>query len=210
MLEELKDSYGFIFEDELIKEINSVGKLMTYQSGSVIIDYGQNVRFIPLLSSGAIKVLRQNSEGNELVLYYLEQGDTCTMTMTCCLGQQKSEVKAVAETDVTFFAIPVLKMKEWMKKYDSWMSFVFESYNIRFNELLESIDNLAFNDMYERIYKYLKDQVAIKKSLALSISHQEIAYDVNSSRVVVSRILKKMEQEGIIELGRNKINVIEF
>lgn len=207
---QLKESYGFVFEDELLREIDEVGKIHTYKAGTVILNYGQNVRSMPLLISGAIKILRQNEEGDELVLYYLERGDTCTMTMTCCLGQQKSEIKAVAETDTTFINIPVGKMQEWIKKYPSWMSFVFESYNERFNEMLTSIDNLAFHDMSARVHKYLKDQVAIKRSLVLNISHQEVAYDLNTSRVVISRILKKLEQEGKIELGRNKINVIDF
>lgn len=210
MIKILEESYGFLFEKELIESIAEVATLVEVKAGEIIIDYGQNLKGMPLLLDGAIKVLRQDEEGDELALYYLERGDTCTMTMTCCLGNQQSEIRAIAETDASFLSIPVHKMKEWTKTYDSWMAYVFESYNNRFNELLSSIDNLAFNNMHERLYKYLKDQVMIKKTTHLDLSHQSIAYDMHTSRVVVSRLLKSLEKEGRIKLGRNKIDVLEF
>lgn len=210
MKNEVLDSYGYIFEKELIDEILEVSSTHNAKQGDIIINYGQNLKGIPLLIEGAIKILREDKNGDELALYYLEKGDTCSMTMTCCVGQKQSEIRAIAEVDTTFLSIPVIKMKEWTKKYDTWMSYVFESYNNRFNELLSSIDNLAFNNMHERLYKYLKDQVMIKKTTLLDISHQNIAYDMHTSRVVVSRLLKSLEKENLIKLGRNKIEVIEF
>jgi len=206
----LQANYGFIFEKELLQEMGEVGKLMEAKEGEVIINYQQTIKGMPLMLSGAIKISRQDNDGDELALYYLELGDTCTMTMTCCLGEQKSSVKAIAETDVTFLLVPVQKMKEWTKKYDTWMSFVFESYNNRFNELLDTVDNLAFSNMQERLSKYIKDQVMIRKTTVLELSHQDIAYDLHTSRVVISRLLKTLEKEGKIELGRNKIMVIEY
>lgn len=206
----LQTNYGFIFEKELLQEIAEVGKLMEAKEGEVIINYQQTIKGMPLMLSGAIKISRQDNDGDELALYYLELGDTCTMTMTCCLGEQKSSVKAIAETDVTFLLVPVQKMKEWTKKYDTWMSFVFESYNNRFNELLDTVDNLAFSNMQDRLSKYIKDQVMIRKTTVLELSHQDIAYDLHTSRVVISRLLKTLEKEGKIELGRNKIMVIEY
>ena len=165
---------------------------------------------MPLLLDGAIKILRKDNDGDELALYFLEIGDSCTMTMNCCMGQQTSKIKAVAETDAKFVTVPAIQMKEWMKKYQSWMAFVFESYNNRFNEMLEAIDNLAFSNMNDRLYKYLKDQVLIRKATKLQLSHQDIAYDLNTSRVVISRLLKSLENDGFIELGRNNITVIEY
>ncbi len=206
----LQTNYGFIFEKELLQEIAEVGKLMEAKEGEVIINYQQTIKGMPLMLSGAIKISRQDNDGDELALYYLELGDTCTMTMTCCLGEQKSSIKAIAETDVTFLLVPVQKMKEWTKKYDTWMSFVFESYNNRFNELLDTVDNLAFSNMQDRLSKYIKDQVMIRKTTVLELSHQDIAYDLHTSRVVISRLLKTLEKEGKIELGRNKIMVIEY
>lgn len=210
MIKELEDSYGFLFEKELLQEISEIATFVEVKAGDIIIDYGQNLKGMPLLLEGAIKVLRQDEEGDELALYYLERGDTCTMTMTCCMGNKKSEIRAIAEIDTTFLSIPVQKMKDWTKSYDTWMAYVFVSYNNRFNELLASIDNLAFNNMHERLHKYLKDQVLIKKETQLELSHQAVAYDMHTSRVVVSRLLKSLEKEGKIKLGRNKIEVIDF
>jgi len=206
----LKQEYGYLFEDELIQDINNNGQLYTITEGETIIEYGQNLRRIPLILNGAIKILRLDAMGDELLIYYLEKGETCTMTMTCCMGQKKSEIKAVAETEVEFISVPVEKMKDWTKKYESWMAFVFDSYNNRFDEMMQSIDSLAFGNMYDRLVKYLKDQVMIRKTTTLDHSHQDIAYDLHTSRVVISRLLKNLEREGIIKLGRNKISVLNF
>ena len=206
----LKQEYGYLFEDELIRDIGNTGQLYKIPEGETIIEYGQNLRRIPLILNGAIKILRVDAMGDELLIYYLEKGETCTMTMTCCIGQKKSEIKAVAETEVEFISVPVEKMKDWTKKYESWMAFVFDSYNNRFDEMMQSIDSLAFGNMHDRLVKYLKDQVMIRKTTTLDHSHQDIAYDLHTSRVVISRLLKNLEREGIIKLGRNRISVLNF
>ena len=206
----LKQEYGYLFEDELIEDINNNGQLYKIPEGETIIEYGQNLRRIPLILNGAIKILRLDAMGDELLIYYLEKGETCTMTMTCCMGQKKSEIKAVAETEVEFISVPVEKMKDWTAKYESWMAFVFDSYNNRFDEMMQSIDSLAFSNMHDRLVKYLNDQVMIRKTTTLDHSHQDIAYDLHTSRVVISRLLKNLEREGIIKLGRNKISVLNF
>ena len=206
----LKQEYGYLFEDELIRDISNTGQFYRISQGETIIEYGQNLRRIPLILSGAIKILRLDAMGDELLIYYLEKGETCTMTMTCCIGQKKSEIKAVAETEVEFISVPVEKMKDWTKKYESWMAFVFDSYNNRFDEMMQSIDSLAFSNMHDRLVKYLNDQVMIRKTTTLDHSHQDIAYDLHTSRVVISRLLKNLEREGIIKLGRNKISVLNF
>ncbi len=210
MKQELEEAFGFMFEKELLEEIESVGVLRKYKQGDILIDYNEILQQIPLLIYGAVKIMRQDEKGDELALYYLERGDTCSMTLNCCLGSKKSEISAVAETDVIFISIPVQKMQDWMQKYQTWMAFVFESYNSRFNELLESIDNLAFNKMHERLHKYLEDKALVMKSTSLNLSHQDIANDMHTSRVVVSRLLKSLENEGLIKLGRNKIEVLDF
>ena len=206
----LVDSYGFILEEELIDEIIADGHVRSISAGEVLIEYGQNVKYMPLLIDGAIKVLRQDKDGDELLLYFLEKGDTCTMTMTCCIGRTNSEIRAIAEQDSKIVFIPVEKMAEWTRKYNGWMSFVFESYSNRFNEMLESIDSLAFSNMNDRLYKYLKSKVLVNKSTTLDVRHQDIAYDLNSSRVVISRLLKSLENEEKIKIYRNKIEVLVF
>ena len=206
----LVDSYGFILEEELIDEIIADGHVRSISAGEVLIEYGQNVKYMPLLIDGAIKVLRQDKDGDELLLYFLEKGDTCTMTMTCCIGRTNSEIRAIAEQDSKIVFIPVEKMAEWTRKYNGWMSFVFESYSNRFNEMLESIDRLAFSNMNDRLYKYLKSKALVNKSTTLDVRHQDIAYDLNSSRVVISRLLKSLENEEKIKIYRNKIEVLVF
>jgi CRP/FNR family transcriptional regulator len=210
MKQKLVDSYGHIFEESLMDEMFEVGLYQSSEEGEVLLEYGQNVRFMPLLIEGAIKILRQDKEGDELLLYFLESGDTCTMTMTCCMGNAQSEIRAVVEKESELLLRPVEKMQEWITRFQGWRAFVFESYNNRFNELLEAIDNLAFYNMHDRLHKYLKDRVLITKSTVLEITHQEIAYDLHSSRVVISRLLKRLENEEKIRLSRNKIEVIDF
>lgn len=210
MKQALTENYSYLFEEELINEIASIGVVKKFNSKDIIIDYGQELIQIPFLIDGAIKVLRQNENGDELLLYFLEEGDTCAMSLSCCMTQAKSEIQAIAERDSTLILIPVVKMVEWMRKYSGWMSFVFESYNNRFNEMLESIDSLAFTNMHDRLFKYLKNKVLAVKSTSLEITHHEIAIDLNSSRVVISRLLKSLENEGEIKIFRNKLEIIEF
>jgi CRP/FNR family transcriptional regulator len=210
MRQALEDSYGYLFEGELIDEIINVGHALKIKQGETIIDYGESVRYMPLLLDGAIKIMRQDSEGEELLLYFLESGDTCAMTMTCCMGNTKSEIRAEAEKDSTLMMIPVENMAAWIQKYTGWMSFVFDSYSNRFSEMLEAIDSLAFSNMHDRIYRYLKDKVLVTKTTELEVTHQEIANDLHSSRVVISRLLKSLENEGKIKISRNKLEILEF
>lgn len=210
MIQELKISYGHLFENELIEEINQVGTFREIPEGFKLIEIGEYIKSMPLLISGAIKVLREDDEGDELLLYFLERGDTCAMTLSCCLGQTKSEVRAVAELDTKLVMIPIRKMEEWTGKYRSWRNFVFESYHNRLMEMLEAIDSIAFLKMDERLLKYLKDKINITNDKVVKTTHQEIAYELHTSRVVVSRLLKSLEKEGKIKLNRNNIEVINI
>jgi CRP/FNR family transcriptional regulator len=205
MIQELKDNYGHLFEDELLGEINQVGTFKDIPEGFKMMEIGEYVRSMPLLVSGVIKILREDNDGDELLLYFLERGDTCAMTLTCCLGQTKSEIRAIAETDAKLIMIPIQKMEEWSAKYKSWRSFVFESYHNRLNEMLDTIDSIAFLKMDERLIKYLKEKSRVSKDGIVNNTHQEIAYELHTSRVVVSRLLKKLENIGKIELHRNHI-----
>ena len=162
---------------------------------------------MPLLLSGAVKVMREDDNGSDLLLYFIEQGDTCAMTITCCMGQKKSEIRAITETETKLLMIPVKKMAEWMHQYTTWQNFILQSYNERMKELLEAIDTLAFLKMDERLLKYLRDKAMVNHDDVIHATHQEIAHDLHTSRVVISRILKKLETEGKIELFRNNIKV---
>lgn len=210
MLQELKEAYGFIFEEDLIVEIAEVGSLQQVAAGEKIIEIGDYVKMMPLLIEGAIKIMREDKDGDELLLYFLERGDTCAMTLSCCLGQTKSEIRAIAERDTKLIMIPIEKMEEWTSKYKSWRDFVFESYHARLNEMLETIDTIAFMNMDQRLMKYLQDKAKINQNEVIAATHQQIAYDLHTSRVVISRLLKKLEIDGRIKLQRNSIEIMEL
>lgn len=208
MLQELELHYGYIFEKELIEEIDRVATLKNVPAGTTLMDIGQYIKSMPLLIEGAIKILREDDDGDELLLYFLERGDTCAMTMTCCVGNHKSEIRAVTELDTVLVMIPIEKMEEWTGKYKTWRNFVFDSYHNRLMELLETVDNIAFKKMDERLLKYLQDKVAVTGNNTIKSTHQEIAYELHTSRVVISRLLKKLENQGVIVLHRNSLNVL--
>lgn len=210
MIQELKQNYGHLFEDDLINEIAQVGTYKEVPAGFKLMEIGSYIKGMPLLISGAIKILRDDKEGDELLLYYLEKGDTCSMTMSCCLGQTKSEIRAIAETDTVLIMVPIQKMEMWTSKYKSWRNFVFESYHSRLNEMLHTIDSIAFNNMDQRLLEYLKNKSRINEDNSIRNTHQEIAGELHSSRVVISRLLKKLEKLGKIELHRNYIEIIDL
>ncbi len=197
-----------IFEKELIEEIKEVSQIMEFKQDDVLIDFGQYMRGMPLLIEGAIKIMREDFDEGELLLYFLEKGDTCAMTMSCCMGNNKSEIRAIAENDGMVLMIPVQKMEEWLGKFKSWRAFVFNSYNNRFNELLSAIDSIAFKHMDERLEDYLLEKAKVNNTNKITQTHKEIAYELNSSRVVISRLLKAMEKEGKLKLNRNNIEIL--
>ncbi|PQV46946.1 Crp/Fnr family transcriptional regulator [Jejuia pallidilutea] len=204
----LLQKFAQTLDSALITEISEKGIFKSFKKDDIIIDIHQTLKFIPLLLTGDIKIIREDSDGNELLIYFLEAGDTCTMSLTCCLGTTKSKIRAVAEKDSTLVMIPVENMQKWFHNNESWRNFILQSYQIRFDEMLEAIDSLAFMKMDERLYKYLKNMAMVDGTKTISIKHQDIAEDLNTSRVVVSRLLKKLENENKIELGRNKIVMI--
>ncbi len=201
------NTYHGRFEKGLINEIVANAKLIEFKEGDVLIDIGKYIKTVPLLISGAIKIMREDKDKGELLLYFIEKGDTCAMTLACCVGDKKSEVKAIAENDGMVAMIPVVKMEEWLGEYKTWRAFVMESYNNRFVELLGALDNIAFMNMESRLYNYLVEKAQINHSNTINKTHKEIADDLNSSRVVVSRLLKAMENEGKIKLNRSSIEL---
>ena len=206
----LDQAYSYIFEEALLDEIAKVAIYKEFKADDYLIEIGDYIKTMPLLLTGAIKILREDENGDELLLYFLERGDTCAMTLTCCMGQSKSRIRAIAETNGAMLMIPVEKMEEWLTKYKTWRNFVFDSYNVRLNEMLEAIDTLAFMNLDERLYKYLTDKAKVIGDTEIKNTHQEIAYEMHTSRVVISRLLKALELQGKIKLYRNKIEILQF
>ena len=204
------NSFGYLFEETLLDEIRELGIKKEFLEDSIIIEIGDYIKSMPLLINGAIKILREDDNGDELVLYYLESGDTCAMTLSCCMGQTKSKIRAIAETDVELIMLPKEKMTIWLSNYKSWQTYILQSYHSRMEELLEAVDTIAFLRMDERIFKFLKDKAMVTGDDVVHATHQEISQDLHTSRVVVSRLLKKLENEGKIKLFRNSIKVLEL
>ncbi|WP_338357944.1 Crp/Fnr family transcriptional regulator [Yeosuana marina] len=200
--------YSDIFEEKLIKEILKVGNFDVIKEGELLVDIGDDLTHIPLIFKGTVKVIRQAKEGEELALYYLKPGDTCAISFINCIETKKSVFEAVIESDLEAVFVPVDLIDEWLVKYKSWRRYIIDSYHFRLMEMLGSIDSLAFTSMHERLLKYLVDRTERSHTVELDITHQEIANDMNTSRVVISRLMKQLQNEGKIVSSRNKIQVI--
>ena len=201
----IKTLFSPILEDALVDEMISLGKIEHYQVGDIVIDVNQKIERIPLMLDGSIKIMREDEEGKEMFLYYIESGSTCAASLTCCMNSHRSNILAIVEEDATFLSVPVDFMDKWMAQYRSWRSFILSNYATRYDELLEVVDLLAFKRMDDRVANYLQEKASLYHSKTVEISHQDIAYDLNTSREVVSRILKQMERNGDVELKRGKI-----
>lgn len=206
---ELRKQYG-LFEETLIEEIEQTSEFKTYQSNDILMRKGQYIRSTMLILTGLVKVYREDEEGNEFLMYYLKPGEACALSMVCAARQEASPImaRAVSETDVLM--VPIETMSEWMGKYKSWYQFVIETYRSRFDELLLTIDSVAFRGMDERLEFYLKRAQEAEQKNIIDTSHQEIANELNTSREVISRLLKKMEQLGKVKLNRNSIEIIRL
>lgn len=200
--------FEHIFEPELITSFRQKAKTVSVKEGDVILDFGQTVRIIPIVLSGTLKISRLDDAGNELLLYYVSAKESCAMTFTCCMQQFPSEIKATADEDTEFLAIPIASMDDWMMKYPTWKSFVMRTIRTRFNELLKSIDQLAFQKLDERLVHYLKEKSKATGSSLINMSHEQIANEMASSREVISRLLKRLENENRLLLYRNQIKIL--
>lgn len=160
-----------------------------------------------LVLDGIVKLYREDEEGNEFFIYNIQPGQACAVSMVCTYAAEKSQVMARALTDVTVLTIPVQYMDLWLARYKSWHYFVIKTYRARYEELLKTVDEIAFKNMDERLEFYIKKQV---KQLGrhIKLTHQEIANDLNSSREVISRLMKKMEKNGWIIIHRNSFEWI--
>ena len=194
-------------EAALIEDIEKHGMIKEVKRGETLLRVGQTIRSTMLILDGIVKLYREDEEGKEFFIYHLDAGQACSLSMVCAAKHETSEVLAKALTDATILAIPLEFMDQWMSQYKSWYQFVITSYRARFEELLKTIDAIAFTSLDERLEYYLKKQVN-KLGNQLKITHQEIANDLNSSREVISRLLKKMEAKNWLVIHRNSIEWI--
>ncbi|MDD2791705.1 MAG: Crp/Fnr family transcriptional regulator [Sediminibacterium sp.] len=203
-LEQLKG----VFEPELLQEMEQFGIYQSFKEGELVMDYGKYIRMMPIVLKGTVKVHRLDENNNEILLYYLSSSESCSMAYSCCVEAKKSEVKAVAEDDVELIGIPHVKLDEWLCKYPSWKNYVMRSFNVRFIELLKSIESIAFHKLDERLISYLKEKQRLSGSSVIKASHNTIADELATSRVVISRLLKQLENSKKIILYRNEIKLL--
>lgn len=201
----LPAEFLMIFEKELRERIEAEGRVQSFAEGEVIQDMGQYIKSIPIIIEGSIKITREDNEGHELFLYYIKKRETCAMSLSCCMQDHKSKIRATGEENGRLVALPARLVDDWMMKYVTWKNFVLQTYFNRFEEMLNTIDSIAFRLMDERLVEYLTEKKQIRNTSELLITHQEIAQDLNSSREAVSRLLKKLEQMGKLTLHRNRI-----
>ncbi|MGG9964176.1 Crp/Fnr family transcriptional regulator [Ferruginibacter sp. SUN106] len=202
-------NFESVFEPALIKEMYESGEIKHFKEGDIIMDYGKYIRMMPLIINGTIKVYRMDENGKEILLYYLSSNESCSMAYSCCVEAKKSEVKAIAEDDVELLAIPHTKLDDWLCTYPTWKNYIMRSFNERFLELLKSIESIAFHKLDERLVAYLKEKQKLSGSSVIKTSHYIIADELATSRVVVSRLLKQLENDGKILLYRNEIKLMK-
>ncbi|MCY1719827.1 Crp/Fnr family transcriptional regulator [Prolixibacteraceae bacterium Z1-6] len=204
-MKDFHKQYNFL-EAELQEEILKVAVHKTFARKEALIREGQFIGSFPLVLRGLIRVSRTNTDGNELLLYYLHQNEVCAMSLTCCMTRQTSDVNAVAEEETEVLLIPVDMLDAWISKYPLWKQFVMQTFQQRFRGLIDTLDGVAFMKLDERLEKYFIDRYKKSGVTTFSGTHQELALQLNSSREVISRLLKKMEKAGKIELSRNFID----
>lgn len=196
------------FEKDLVADLESKAELREIPENETLMRTGQYFKNTMIIVEGLVKVYREDEQGNEFFMYYLEPGQACALSMVCATKAETSQIMAKTVKPTTVLSIPLQYMDEWMTRYKSWYQFVLETYRSRFEELLVTLDHVAFRAMDERLEFYLKKHQQTLKSNLIEISHQQIADELNSSREVISRLLKKLEQRGQVILHRNAVEII--
>jgi CRP/FNR family transcriptional regulator len=207
--EELKRIYPQ-FEDELLDVIVKNGIYQEFEADEVLMKTGQYFKSIILVMEGLVKLYREDEEGGEFLMYFIQPSSACALSMVCAAKNEASMVMAKTMSPTRVIKLPLNLMDELMLKHKSWYHFVLETYRTRFEELLLTIDQIAFKALDERLEFHLKRLQENLKTNLLNVSHQDIAYELNTSREVISRLLKKLEQQGKVSLLRNKIEIIKL
>ena len=198
------------FEESLLSEILEKAEIRTVNKDEVIIRSGQNIRSAILVIEGLVKIYREDTSGNEYFIYYLDEGKACAISLVCALGKATSSVRAKAITESTILIVSPDYVDEWVGKYKSWAQFAINSYRERFEELLELIDHIAFRRMDEQLVYYLKRYQEKLSTNIVSASYTEIAQELNSSREVISRLIKKLSEKGAVDLQGSQLRILDL
>ncbi len=208
--EVLKQNFPVFHNDQLLDRIAKEARVFHNEEESVVVELGDFPKWIPLVIKGAIKISRADTEGGEIFLYYLYPGQTCAMTLNCCMVDKPSEVRAIAEAGSEFIGLPRKALPQWMLEFEEWRQFTLESYNERYENLLATIDAIAFQKLDERLIGLLRDKSIALGSTSVEVTHKRLAEELHSSREVISRLLKQLEKIGKVRLMRNKVELLDF
>jgi CRP/FNR family transcriptional regulator len=201
-VEELKSS------PELIAKLYANSIMKTYEAGSVILNENAHIRAIPIVTKGSMKVIRTEEDGREILLYYIKAGESCIMSFLGGMHNETSKVKAEVEEDAEILFLPIDKVSLFIKEYPQWLDYIFRLYHKRFEELLEIVNAIAFKKVDERLLNLLNKKAALTDNKIIAITHEQLANELGTARVVVSRLLKQLEDQGTVKLGRNKIILV--
>ena len=206
----LQEHFPNLYGSELKSKLLENAQLASFKKGDVLLRNGQYIKLLPLVIQGTVKVVREGFEGNEILIYYIKSGESCALSFSAYMNDKKSNVKAICDQDSKLILIPSRLIKDWIRLYPSWQQFALQLYDLRFAELLHTVEDIAFKKMDERLLSYLKDKLRLQNTNTLKITHQQIATDLATSREVITRLLKQLAQKGMISLSRNEIKIIGF
>jgi CRP/FNR family transcriptional regulator len=194
-----------LFRGLLQNEVHSFGQVRSFPAGSVILNENNYIQLIPIVLKGSLRVMRTDENGREMLLYYIQPGESCIMSFLGGIHHETSKVSAVVEEDAEILFIPVEKAGDWVKEFPEWTDFIFRLYHKRFEELLSVVNAVAFQKLDDRIFHLLQQKSKLFQSKEIKITHQQLADELGSTREVISRLVKQMENEGLVKLSRNKI-----
>ncbi|HNS11933.1 MAG TPA: Crp/Fnr family transcriptional regulator [Bacteroidia bacterium] len=207
-MDQLNNIVEFKSSPQIRERLYQYGIAKTFSEGDVILNEDAYIKAIPIVTKGSIKVMRMDEDGREILLYYIKTGESCIMSFLGGLHNDTSKVKAVAEEESEILFIPVDKVSQLIKEFPEWLDYIFRLYHKRFEELLEVVNAVAFKKMDERLLNFIKNKAELTKSHTLYITHEQIANELGTARVVISRLLKQMEEQNLVSLGRNKITLV--
>ncbi|MBK9732089.1 MAG: Crp/Fnr family transcriptional regulator [Chitinophagaceae bacterium] len=193
---------------EINKKLTEYSIARTFSEGDVILNENAYIKSIPIVTSGSVRVMRVDEDGKEILLYYIRSGESCIMSFLGGLHHDTSKVKAIVEEETEILLLPVDKVRLMLKEYPEWLDYIFRLYHKRFEELLEVVNAVAFKKMDERLLNFIKTKCELTQSKTLYLTHEQLAGELGTVRVVISRLLKQLEDEGVVKLGRNKISLV--
>lgn len=205
---ELDNLVEFKSSPEVRKKLSAYGIVKKFSEGDIILNENAYIRAIPIVLSGCIGVMRTDDDGREILLYYINPGESCIMSFLGGIHNDTSKVKAIVEEETEIIFIPIDKVNLLIKENPEWLDYIFRLYHKRFEELLEVVNDVAFKKMDERLLNFIKKRCELTKNTTLQITHEHLANELGTARVVVSRLLKQMEDKGLLKLGRNKISLV--